>query len=113
MVGAVKMGAERGINMIRTKVYLAGPIRGVPDYKERFAETRRFYEQCGCAVLDPSLLPEGMEQADYMRIYIAMLQSADFVQMLPGWEESEGATLEKAHADMVGIAVKLPRRKEG
>ena len=98
--------------MIRTKVYLAGPIRGVPDYKERFAENRSFYEQCGLAVLDPSGLPEGMEQSDYMRICIAMLQSADFVQMLPGWEESEGATLEKAYADMVGITVKLPWRKE-
>lgn len=94
--------------MIRTKVYLAGPIRGVHDYKERFSEMRRFYEQCGCAVLDPSLLPENMEQTDYMRICIAMLQSADFVQMLPGWAESEGATLEKAYADMVGINVKLP-----
>lgn len=100
--------------MIKAKVYLAGPIRGVFDYKERFAETRRFYEQCGFAVLDPSGLPEGMGQADYMHICIAMLQSADFVQMLPGWEESEGATLEKAYADMIGIAtnVKLPWRKE-
>jgi len=98
--------------MIRTKVYLAGPIRGVPDCKERFAEMRRFYEQCGCAVLDPSLLPKGMEQADYMRICIAMLQSADFVQMLPGWEESEGATLEKAYAAMIGIAVRLPHNGE-
>ena len=99
--------------MIRTKVYLAGPIRGVPDYKERFAETRRFYEEWGCAVLDPSLLPEGMEQADYMRICIAMLQSADFVQMLHGWEESEGATLEKAYANMVGITVNAVAKRGG
>ena len=91
--------------MVRTKVYIAGPIRGVPDYKERFAKMRKRYEEHGLAVLDPSTLPEGMEQSDYMRICMAMIQSVDFIHMLPGWEDSEGATIEKAYADMIGLSV--------
>ena len=46
-----------------------------------------------------------MEQSDYMRICMAMIQSADFIHMLPGWEDSEGATIEKAYADMIGLSV--------
>ena len=87
------------------KYYIAGPIRGIPDYKKRFEAVRRVLEAEGCAALDPSLLPEGMEQADYMRICIAMIQSADRMILLGGWENSEGAKIEKAYAEMVGIPV--------
>lgn len=87
------------------KIYLAGPIRGVPDYKERFEAVRRKIEEDKNIALDPSLLPECMEQADYMRISMAMIQSADAMLLLKGWENSEGARIEKAYADMVGIPV--------
>lgn len=74
---------------------------------------RKAYERLGVAVLDLSTLPEGMKQADYMRICIAMLQSADAVQLLPGWEENEGAILEKDYAVMIGLNVYLPIYWEG
>lgn len=93
--------------MSKVKVYIAGPIRGVADYKERFAKERKALEGNGFAVLDPSILPEGMSQEDYMRISMAMMQSADGMILLEGWENSEGARIEKAYADMVGIPVYL------
>lgn len=87
------------------KIYLTGPIRGVPDYKERFEIVRKQIEEDKSIALDPSLLPECMEQADYMRICMAMIQSADAMFLLEGWENSEGAKIEKAYAEMVGIPV--------
>lgn len=48
----------------------------------------------GFTVLNPAVLPEGMKPADYMRICLAMIDSADVVMFLPDWEESKGAKLE-------------------
>lgn len=42
----------------------------------------------GHIVLNPAHLPEGMKSADYMRICLAMIDSADLVAFLPGWESS-------------------------
>ena len=90
------------------KVYLAGPISGVPNYKAKFAREREWWEDRGHIVLDPSKLPEGMDQADYMRICIAMIQTADSMQMLEGWEKSSGARMEKAYADKIGLQTFMP-----
>lgn len=87
----------------KIKCYIAGPIRGVPDYKSKFEAAKKWIEAKGWVVLDPSTLPEGMTQADYMRICIAMIQSADTMCLLKGWKNSEGARIEEAYAEMIKI----------
>ena len=57
------------------KVYLAGKVTGDPGYRAKFREAREKVEWMGHIALDPSMLPEGMETADYMRICTAMLDS--------------------------------------
>lgn len=79
--------------------YLSGPITGVPDYRRKFARAERRLSDCGYIVLNPSVLPEGMDRQDYMQVDFAMLDAADFVILLPGWEGSKGACLEKAYAE--------------
>lgn len=89
----------------RTKIYIAGPITGVEDYRERFAEAERRLTAQGYIALNPAILPEGMSTADYMRICLAMLDTADAVAMLPGWGKSMGAGIEHTLARYTGKPV--------
>ena len=75
-------------------VCLSGPITGVADYRQRFdMEARKLTDQ-GYTVLNPAILPEGMSKAAYMRICMAMIESADVVAFMPGWQNSAGARIE-------------------
>lgn len=69
------------------KVYLAGKITGDPGYRAKFRAARERVEWMGHIALDPSVLPEGMETADYMRICTAMLDSADAIGLLRDWPD--------------------------
>lgn len=80
------------------KVYLAGKITGDPGYRAKFRAAREMVERMGHIALDPSVLPEGMETADYMRICTAMLDSADAIGLLRDWADSPGARCEMALA---------------
>lgn len=55
--------------------------------------------------LNPAALPEGMEPADYMRICMAMLDSADAIAIMGNWTESTGARIEFAYAQYVNKKV--------
>jgi len=89
------------------KVYLAGRISGNAGYKEEFGAAAAFYEERGFVALNPAVLPGGMAAEDYARICAAMIDSADAVAMLPGWEMSRGAKAEKAYAEYIGKSVVL------
>lgn len=75
-------------------VYIAGPISGVEDYKRSFNKAANDLQVAGYIPLNPATLPEGMTKAQYMRIDLAMLDSADAVLFLPGWTDSPGAGIE-------------------
>lgn len=78
--------------------YIAGQITGDPDYRWRFADAQMVLESMGYIVLNPATLPSGMGYEQYMRIDMAMLEEADTVCFLPGWENSSGAKREHAAA---------------
>ena len=80
------------------KIYIAGKITGDPEYRRKFACAARQVEEFGHIALNPAELPEGMEPGDYMRICFAMIDVADVVAFLPGWQESSGANVEWSHA---------------
>ena len=61
------------------KVYIAGKIAGDPEYKRKFLAAHMEQRNEGHIVLNPAHLPEGMKSADYMRICLAMIDSADMV----------------------------------
>lgn len=83
----------------KQKIYIAGKIKGNPNFKEDFATARRKLEEQGYIVLDPSLLPAGMEYEDYMTICYAMIDTAKQIKLLHNWKDSPGANREKKYAE--------------
>lgn len=84
------------------KIYIAGKITGDPDYKAKFGKAASELRAAGHTPINPARLPEGMSNADYMRISFAQMDSADAIIFLPDWEDSKGAQLENLLAKYVG-----------
>ena len=83
-------------------IYIAGPIAGVERYWEPFEKAEDELEAAGFIALSPTRLPKGMSKAQYMRICLAMIDSADGVFLLPNWYKSEGAKTEKRYCTYTG-----------
>lgn len=86
-------------------VYIAGPITGIADYKDRFhAAHDEAWKLAGSNgfVLSPHRLPVGRSQQWYMVICCDMVFRADTIFMLKGWENSKGARAEHALAVACG-----------
>lgn len=86
-------------------LYIAGPISGVRNYRERFAAAQRAAEALGWGVLNPAMLPPGKPWEWYMPICLMMVGQADAVVLLDGWQESRGAEREQAVARQLGLPI--------
>ena len=75
-------------------VYISGPITGINEYWEPFDKAEDDLTSRGFTVLSPARLPEGLTKEQYMRIDLAMIDSADVVLFLPEFFKSVGARLE-------------------
>jgi hypothetical protein len=96
-VKTAKPPAER-----KKVIYIAGPVTGVERYWEPFEKAQDEIEAAGFIALSPTWQPKGMSNEQYMRICMAMIDSADGVLFLPGWNSSLGALLERNYCDYIG-----------
>lgn len=89
------------------RIYIAGPITGVLDFQETFRAAAKHLDQLGHNPVSPTsvVLPPGATWQDYMRHTAQQLIWCDGVALLPGWQQSKGAQIERQWAEAVGLLV--------
>ena len=80
-------------------IYIAGPITNIPNYKANLDKAEQFLKSKGWTVVNPSILPEGFKQEQYMKVCFEMLDWCDTVYFLSGWAKSKGSCQEFEYAD--------------
>lgn len=112
------------------KIYLAGPMRGIPDFNfPAFHTAAAKLRADGHTVFNPAEKDEQKYGKDALKSPTGNLRTiakrgfsirdalgndlawickhADAVALLPGWKKSKGATAEKATADALGLEIIL------
>ena len=108
----------------KPRCYIAGPIAGVPDFRERFAAAVPAVEALGYEVVNPCDIPPvdpegecppGYDPGDaasghtssacFMRADLRVLLDCDAIYLLPGWFRSRGARVEAQVARACGLRI--------
>ena len=87
--------------MSKKVVYISGPITGVERYWEAFEKAEEALEAAGYIALTPTRLPKGLTNEQYMRIDLAMIDAADAVFFLDGYDRSLGARVEHEYCHYI------------
>ena len=91
------------------KCYIAGPMSGLPDYNfPEFHKAARQWRSYGYEVVSPAERHGGdqtLPYRHYIEASIDDVRTVDVVALLPGWEFSKGARMERAIAEALGIQI--------
>lgn len=88
------------------KIYLAGPMTGLPDFNfPAFHALAYRLRERGMTVVNPAEVnpDQAMSWSDCMRRDIAELVTCHAIALLPGWQNSKGATLEHHIAERLEL----------
>lgn len=87
-------------------IYISGPMTGIKDFnRNAFFEAEEMLAQNGYRVLNPAKIGTLPDYEMYAPINRAMLDGADGIYQLPGWESSVGARMEYDYAMSLGLEV--------
>ncbi|WP_138751100.1 DUF4406 domain-containing protein [Paenibacillus sinopodophylli] len=99
-------------NSITSKVYIAGPMTGITDSNyPAFNKAAAEWEAKGYYTLNPVDNDDNsgnQTYADFIRAGLFQLLQADSIALLPGWENSKGAKLERHIAKILGLTIYEP-----
>ena len=89
------------------KVYIAGPITGIPEHnKPAFEMAAALLRANGHEPVNPhDLCSEGTPWSECMRVDIRAMLDCDAVALLDGWESSRGASMEQWVGHRCGLKV--------
>jgi hypothetical protein len=99
------------------RVYLAGPMRGLPGWNfTAFDNARKAWTAAGHTVLCPAAisrsLPWGQTDLNVrehllhvIQVDLACIYAAEAIALLPGWQSSRGVAVELALAQFLGLPV--------
>jgi hypothetical protein len=94
------------------KVYIAGPMSGLPELNfPAFHAEAAYLRAMGDEVINPAeiVTDPTAKWEDCMRADIAQLVTCDCAHFLPGWQKSRGATLEFLIASQLGLEIRFAR----
>lgn len=92
------------------KHYLAGPMTGIAEYNfPAFNAAAQKLRALGYTVVNPTEITgpisEGLPRSFYLRQDLVYLLTCDAIILLPGWENSPGALLERAIAEQLDMEI--------
>ena len=91
------------------KIYISGAITNNPNYKEDFERAEDYLqrEYPSAYIINPALvnsfLPKSTTYEEYMKMCFCMLDMADSVYFINGWEDSKGCLMEYGFSIKKGI----------
>jgi len=115
----MKTNIPKGTYVRRLVIYIAGPMRGLPEFNhQKFEDAENLLTEDGCIVVNPVRIGERFGTAEQInedpallekvqQAEIEELRSCDAILMLSGWERSVGAKRELVEAIKNGLSVYL------
>lgn len=92
----------------RKIAYISGKITENPNYKEEFSTAEAFLRKHDYITINPARLDEvsdGLNYEEYLKICYQLLEIADIIFMVSGWQKSKGANAELSYAKSLGKKV--------
>jgi hypothetical protein len=92
----------------RMIVYLSGKITGNDNYRNNFAKAEYWVRLKGHKVINTAKVGDSLPELtyeQYMQIDYKLIEIADCVCMIKGWQTSKGAKAELAYAKSIGKKV--------